>query len=272
MARVADFAQFSDTSIDLRIGGDIDRTLTRNLDATPASGEGAKLTWMVRREGAGSVTYEVKVNGSVLSTYTVTVGDWVAVHETMSTDAIHFSRAAVGGRPADGRGKPRRPARVFHQFAVRELGRHLLPRRRRRLDGSCRCGRRERWDVRRSAVLPARRRLPRTARTPDETPGRRRVQRLVLLCRVAEGGGSGAVRAPSRASARHPAGGASTRRARHRRGGRGLRAATAKFLACLTAESFDVRAMKGRICGRVQHRRRSPLLMQGHDHRAAPRA
>jgi hypothetical protein len=102
MARVADFAQFSDTSIDLRIGGDIDRTLTRNLDATPASGEGAKLTWMVRREGAGSVTYEVKVNGSVLSTYTVTVGDWVAVHETMSTDAIHFGNNTVEFRVTAG--------------------------------------------------------------------------------------------------------------------------------------------------------------------------
>ena len=65
MARVADFAQFSDTAIDLRIGGDLDRTLTRNLDATPAGGQGALLKWMVRREGTGSVNYEVKVNGNV---------------------------------------------------------------------------------------------------------------------------------------------------------------------------------------------------------------
>jgi hypothetical protein len=49
--------QFSDTAIDLRIGGDLDRTLTRNLDATPAGGQGAPLKWMVRREGTGSVNY-----------------------------------------------------------------------------------------------------------------------------------------------------------------------------------------------------------------------
>ena len=104
MARVADFAQFSDTSIDLRIGGDIDRTLTRNLDATPAGGQGALLTWMVRREGTGSVSYEVKVNGSVLSTYTVTVGDWVGVKEAISTDDIHLGNNTVEFRVTGGTG------------------------------------------------------------------------------------------------------------------------------------------------------------------------
>ena len=96
MARVADFVQFSDSPISLRIGGDIDRTLTRNLDATPASGEGAVLSWMVWRSGTGSsVEYEVKVNGSAINTYTVTLQDRVAVQETISTDYIHFGNNTV---------------------------------------------------------------------------------------------------------------------------------------------------------------------------------
>ena len=45
------------------------------------------------------------------------------------------SRAAAGRRAADGRDQPRRPPRLLHQLALRELGRGLLPGRRRRLDG-----------------------------------------------------------------------------------------------------------------------------------------
>ena len=99
MARVADFVQFSDSSVDLKIGGDIDRTLTRNLDATPASGEGALLTWKVRREGSGSVSYQVFVNKAQnpnpIQTYTVSVGDWVAIQEALSTDEIKFGDNTV---------------------------------------------------------------------------------------------------------------------------------------------------------------------------------
>ena len=59
------------------------------------------------------------------------------------------------------------------------LGRHLLPRRGRRLDGQARRrpgGR----PGRRPGVLPQRRRLPRPARPPDPPPRRRRLQRLLL--------------------------------------------------------------------------------------------
>ena len=45
------------------------------------------------------------------------------------------ARPAAGWRPPDGRDQPRRQAGLCHQLAVRGLGRHLLPRRRRRLDG-----------------------------------------------------------------------------------------------------------------------------------------
>jgi hypothetical protein len=105
MARVAEFAQFSDSQIDLRIGGDIDRTLTKNLDATPASGHGALLSWMTRREATGSVTYEVKVNGTVITPsggLTVTVADWVGVHEALSTDDIHLGNNTVEFRVTGG--------------------------------------------------------------------------------------------------------------------------------------------------------------------------
>ena len=88
-------------------------------------------------------------------------------------------------RPADDRGQPRRPPRVRHQLALRLVGRHLLPGRRGRLDGPLRRGHRVRRHDPRPAVLPARRRLPRAAGAPDPPPGRGRVERLVLLRRVA---------------------------------------------------------------------------------------
>jgi hypothetical protein len=104
MATVADFAQFSDTSFDLRLGGDIDKTLTRDLENTPRSGEGALLMWNVRREGSGSVSYEVKVNNASAATYTVTQGDWTAVHEALSTDSVHLGSNTVEFRVTAGTG------------------------------------------------------------------------------------------------------------------------------------------------------------------------
>jgi hypothetical protein len=95
MARVADFIQLSDSPVSLAIGADIDRAFTKNIDATPASGEGAVLKWMVWRSGTGNVTYEVRVNGNAINTYTVTLADRVAVHETISTDDIHLGDNTV---------------------------------------------------------------------------------------------------------------------------------------------------------------------------------
>jgi hypothetical protein len=103
-AKVADFEQFSDVSFDLRLGGDIDKTLTKNLDATPYSGEGALLMWNVRREGSGSVSYEVKVNNGSIATYTVNQGDWSSVHEAMPTSSIHLGDNTVEFRVTTGTG------------------------------------------------------------------------------------------------------------------------------------------------------------------------
>ena len=57
----------------------------------------------------------------------------------------------------------------------------VLPRRRRGMDGQTRRRRLRRRSCPRCPILPARRRLPRPAGAPDPAPGRRRVQRLVLL-------------------------------------------------------------------------------------------
>jgi|SRR5262245_9522240 len=105
MARVCDFEQFSDASIDLQIGGDIDHTFTSSIDTTPASGEGAVLKWMVRREGSGSVTYEVRVNGALACTHTVTLADWSAVQEALGTDQIQSGNNSVEYRVTAGTGR-----------------------------------------------------------------------------------------------------------------------------------------------------------------------
>ena len=54
------------------------------------------------------------------------------------------ARPAARRRPADGRGQPGRAARLRHQLALRRLGRPVLSRRRRRLDGEDRRGTRRR--------------------------------------------------------------------------------------------------------------------------------
>jgi hypothetical protein len=87
MATAVDFARFSDDAIDLSLSGNIDRTLSRNL-SIPVSGEGALLTWNVRREGVGSVTYLVRVNGNESGPYSVTLADWSAVQEALDTSNI----------------------------------------------------------------------------------------------------------------------------------------------------------------------------------------
>lgn len=102
MQTVATFAQLADTPIDLRIGGDIDHTFTQNIPGPPASGEGSFLAWNVRREGSGSVTYEVKVNGTSIATYTVTQMDWSTVQETMPTDVVHQGNNTVEFRVTAG--------------------------------------------------------------------------------------------------------------------------------------------------------------------------
>jgi len=85
MTTVATYHQLLDTEIDLRIGADTDRTFTQSVAEAPVSGEGVVVTWVVRRKAAGSVTYTVVLNGTLLNTYTVTSADKVTVTETTST-------------------------------------------------------------------------------------------------------------------------------------------------------------------------------------------
>ena len=90
-------------------------------------------------------------------------------------------RRAARRRPADGRSQPGRAPDVPDQLPVRHLGRPVLPRRRRCLDGEARhrpCGRRP--DHRRT-VLPPRRGLPWSQGAPGAARGRRRLVRLLLL-------------------------------------------------------------------------------------------
>jgi len=104
MPTVSDFVQLSDSSIDLKLGLDIDRTLERNISSAPASGEGALLTWNIRREGAGSVTYTVKINSGLVNTYTVTLADWSAVQNAMDTSVIKQGKNTVEFRVTGGTG------------------------------------------------------------------------------------------------------------------------------------------------------------------------
>ena len=108
MPRAADFVTFSDFSFDLGggVGADIDRTLHETIDETPQFGEGGLLTWNVRREGSGSVSYDVFVNGGSRQVgYTVSEQDWHSVQEVISTGKINEGANSVEFRVTGGSGR-----------------------------------------------------------------------------------------------------------------------------------------------------------------------
>ena len=88
MPRVADFVTFSDKPFDLQLGSDIDETLTEIIEEQPQSGEGGLLTWNVRREGSGSVSYQIRVNNDNQTSYTVSETNWHSVQEVISTSDL----------------------------------------------------------------------------------------------------------------------------------------------------------------------------------------
>ena len=101
MSNAVDLVRFSDNAIDLSIGGTAVQSFTNNI-STPVSGEGALLTWNVRREGIGSVTYVLRVNGNESGPYTVTLADWSAVQEALDTINIKAGNNTVEFRVTGG--------------------------------------------------------------------------------------------------------------------------------------------------------------------------
>jgi hypothetical protein len=105
MPIAADFVTFSDFSFDLSIGQDIDRTLSENIPEAPRSGEGALLTWNVRREGSGSVQYEVVVNNGSAQSFSVSGTDWHSLQEVIGTGRIQQGNNTVTYRVTGGNGR-----------------------------------------------------------------------------------------------------------------------------------------------------------------------
>ena len=87
--------------------------------------------------------------------------------------AAHPKQAQAGAqwRPADGRGQPRRQARLFHQLALLPVGRAVLSRWGEELDGKARRGSEGRDEARRKVL----RRVRRAARAPGAAGRRRRL-------------------------------------------------------------------------------------------------
>ncbi len=88
MPTVATYYQLQDTEIDLRVGGDVDRTFTQSIPVDPVSGEGAMVSWVARRKASGSVNYDVTLNGALLNSYTLNTTDKIAIQETTSTSNV----------------------------------------------------------------------------------------------------------------------------------------------------------------------------------------
>ena len=89
MPVVADFITFSDVSFDLELGGTSSQTLNENITEQPRLGEGALLLWNVRREGTGSVSYNIRVNNGNARSFTVSETNWHSVHEVIQTNDLN---------------------------------------------------------------------------------------------------------------------------------------------------------------------------------------
>jgi hypothetical protein len=95
MPTVATYYQLQDSEIQLRIGGDVDRTFTESIVDPPVAGEGALVTWMARRLAAGSVTYTVTLNNILLNTYTLDSADRFVVQETIDTNQVNVGNNSL---------------------------------------------------------------------------------------------------------------------------------------------------------------------------------
>jgi hypothetical protein len=101
---VANYILFTDAAFELQAGADINRTLTRNIEDVPVSGQGALLTWNVKRVGTGNVTYTVHLNGSLINTHTVTLGERRAMQEATGTENVRQGENNVVFEVTDGTG------------------------------------------------------------------------------------------------------------------------------------------------------------------------
>lgn len=109
--RVADYEFFNDVSFGLKIGGDIDRTLSANIENAPKPGEGAILMWKHWRTGSGPVSYQVLVNGTEVFAPTIS-GDTASenftfLHENISTNTIKAGENSIEFRVTSGTGTVR---------------------------------------------------------------------------------------------------------------------------------------------------------------------
>lgn len=106
MATVASYERFSDVAFPLQIGRDIDRTLTRRINTNPVGSEGAVLMYKHWRRGNGSVTYDVTVNGNLITKLTIDSSIpenfVVTVHENLSLNQIRSGDNTVRFQATDG--------------------------------------------------------------------------------------------------------------------------------------------------------------------------
>ncbi|MEM7794070.1 MAG: hypothetical protein AAF579_06395 [Cyanobacteria bacterium P01_C01_bin.118] len=103
---VANYEFFSDVSFGLKIGEDIDRTLSANIENTPQFGEGAILMWKHWRTGTGPVSYEILVNGTRVSSQSISgdtaTKEFTSLHELIKTGDIKSGENNIKFRVTDG--------------------------------------------------------------------------------------------------------------------------------------------------------------------------
>ena len=88
MANVCDYSVISDSSFDLDSKTAL-VTFTKTLEGTPVSGEGAMLMWKECRLGdAGSVNYDLSINGTSVGNFAASVKDNHSVHEVFDTSVL----------------------------------------------------------------------------------------------------------------------------------------------------------------------------------------
>jgi hypothetical protein len=91
MPIVATFYQLADDEIELfapGLGSPTSKTLGQSITVTPTGGEGALVSWVARRNAAGSVTYTVTLNSTQIGTYITSSEERITIQEAVDANDV----------------------------------------------------------------------------------------------------------------------------------------------------------------------------------------
>lgn len=104
MPRIADYVIIKQDRFTLQTGGDIDKDFDFTLESGSHSGSRSILAFVLVKSGTGSLTLEVKVNGSLQLSNASTGARFNTLHEVIDADVLKVGTNNIVFRIIDGSG------------------------------------------------------------------------------------------------------------------------------------------------------------------------